>query len=62
MEEVLLMAVVEALHELPHDAGVVKLTELYHPRLQEAHQVMVQVLKHQVERPFVLHVRHEENT
>lgn len=46
VEEILLVAVVEAIQELSHDGGIVLLRELYHPRLQEPHKVMVHVLKH----------------
>ena len=54
MEEVLPVAVVEALQQLPHDAGVGGLVKLDHTRLQQTHQVVVHVLEHQVERALVL--------
>lgn len=49
VEEVPLMAVVQSLHQLQREALDVLLCELDHPRLQQANQVVVTVLKHQVE-------------
>ena len=54
VEEVLPVTIVQALHQLLHDGGVVSLGELHHAGLQEPHQVVVQVLKHQVEGALVL--------
>lgn len=48
VQEVLLVAVVQALHELPHEAADVLLGEGHQARLQQPHQVMVHVLKYQV--------------
>lgn len=42
------MAVVQTLHQLPHEAADVLMGELDKARLQQAHQVVVHVLKHQV--------------
>lgn len=49
VQEVVLMAVVQALHQLAHETANVLMGELDQARLQQAHQVMVHVLKHQVE-------------
>ena len=49
MEEVSLVAEVESLHQLQSEALDVLLCELHHPTLQQTHQVVVTVLKHQVE-------------
>lgn len=54
MEEILLVAIVETIKQLSHDGSVVLLRKLHHPRLQQAHQVMVHVFKHQVERSLIL--------
>ena len=54
VEEVLAMAVVEPLQQLPHDAGVGGLVEFHHTGLQKAHQVVVHILEHQVERSLIL--------
>lgn len=51
VQEVVLMAVVQTLHQLPHEAADVLVGELDQARLQQAHQVVVHVLKHQVESP-----------
>ena len=53
MKEVPGVAVVEGLHQLEREALDVLLSELDHATLQETHQVVVTVLKHQVERPCV---------
>lgn len=49
VEEVLGVAVVKGLHELPGQALHMLLRELHQARLQKTHQIMVTVLKHQVE-------------
>lgn len=48
MQEVVLVAVVQTLHQLAHKAADMLMGELDQARLQEAHQVVVHVLKHQV--------------
>lgn len=48
VKEVVLMAVVQTLHQLAHEAANVLMGELDQAWLQQAHQVMVHVLKHQV--------------
>lgn len=48
------MAVVQPLHQLAHEAADMLMGELDQARLQQAHQVMVHVLKHQVKSTFVL--------
>ena len=50
MEEVLPMTVVKRLHQLQYEGLYVLLCELDVARVQEAHQVMIAVLKHQIER------------
>ena len=50
MEEVLGVAVVEGLHQLPGQALDVELREGHHPGVQESAEVVVAVLKHEVER------------
>lgn len=42
------MAVVQTLHQLAHEAADVLMGELDQARLQQTHQVVVHVLKHQV--------------
>lgn len=42
------MAVVQTFHQLAHEAADVLVGELDQARLQQAHQVMVHILKHQV--------------
>lgn len=42
------MAVVQTLHQLAHEAANVLMGELDQARLQQAHQVVVHVLKHQI--------------
>lgn len=42
------MAVVQTLHQLAHEAADVLMGELDQARLQQAHQVVVHVLEHQV--------------
>lgn len=54
VQEVLLVAVVEPIQQLLHDAGIVRLVEVHHLGLQQPHQVVVHVLKHQVEGAFIL--------
>ena len=48
VQEVVLVAVVQALHQLPHEAADVLVGELDQAWLQQAHQVVVHVLEHQV--------------
>lgn len=48
VKEVVLMTVVQTLHQLAHEAADVLMGELDQARLQQTHQVMVHVLKHQV--------------
>ena len=50
MQEVLHVTVVEPIEQLLHEGGDVILTEMTHAGLQQTHQIMVHVLKHQVER------------
>ena len=54
VQEVLLVAVVQPLQQLPHERLDVVLVEVDQAGLQQPHQVMVHVLKHQVERTCVL--------
>lgn len=49
MQEALLVAIVQPLQELPHEGLDVVLVEVDQARLQQPHQVMVHVLKHEVE-------------
>ena len=49
VEKVLLVAVVKAFHQLSHETAYVLLGELDQARLQKTHQVVVHVLKHQIE-------------
>lgn len=49
VQEVLLVAVVQTLQQLPHERPDVVLVEVDQAGLQEPHQVVVHVLKHQVE-------------
>lgn len=42
------MAVVQALHKLAHEAADVLVGKLAKARLQQTHQVVVHVFKHQV--------------
>ena len=53
MEEVLLMAVLQSLNQLSCEGLNVDLLKGNHPRLQQPHQIMVTVLKHQVEGTFI---------
>lgn len=48
VQEVVLMAVVQTLHELAHEAADVLMGKLDQAGLQQSHQVVVHVLKHQV--------------
>lgn len=48
VEEVVFMAVVQTLQQLAHEAADVLMGELDQAWLQQTHQVMVHVLKHQV--------------
>lgn len=52
VQKVVLVAVVQALHQLAHKAANVLLRELDHARLQQTHQIVVHVLKHQVKCTF----------
>ena len=49
MEEVFGMAVGKTLDELPHQRLNVSLRELDETRIQKTHEIMITVLKHQVE-------------
>ena len=49
MQKVLLVAVVKAFHQLSHETAYMLLRELDQARLQKPHQVVVHVLKHQIE-------------
>lgn len=49
VQKVLLVAVVQALQQLPHERPDVVLVEVDQAGLQQAHQVVVHVFKHQVE-------------
>lgn len=49
VQEVLLVAVVQALQQLPHERADVVLVEVDQAGLQQAHQVVVHVLEDQVE-------------
>ena len=49
MQEVLLVAVVQPLQQLPHERLDVVLVKVDQAGLQQPHQVMVHVLKHQIE-------------
>lgn len=49
MQEVLAVAVGQPVQQLPHDGRVVRLREVHHLGLQQTHQIVVHVLKHQVE-------------
>ncbi len=51
MKEVLLVAVIQSFQQLPHERLDVALVEVHKTRLQQAHQIVVHVLKHQVKRP-----------
>ena len=53
MQEVLLMAVLQSLNQLSCEGLNVDLLKGNHPRLQQPHQIMVTVLKHQVEGTFI---------
>ena len=53
MQEVLLVAVVQPLQQLPHERLDVVLVKVDQAGLQQPHQVMVHVLKHKVERTWV---------
>lgn len=46
VQEVVLMAIVQALHELTHEAADVFVGELDQAWLQKAHQVVVHVLEY----------------
>ena len=52
MKEVLLMAVLQGFDQLTSEGLNVDLLKSHHTRFQQAHQVMVTVLKHQVEGTF----------
>lgn len=52
MQKVVLVAVVQALHQLAHEAAHVLVGELHQAGLQQAHQVVVHVLEDQVERTW----------
>lgn len=54
MEEVLLVAVVQSVEQLPHDAGIVLLVKVHHAGLEQSHQIVIHVLEHQIERALVL--------
>lgn len=43
------MAVVQTLHQLAHEAADMLVGELHQTRLQQTHQVVVHVFKHQIE-------------
>lgn len=49
MQKVLLVAVIETLQQLTHEGLDVALIEMHQTRLQQSHQVMVHVLKYQIE-------------
>ena len=53
MQEVLLVAEIEPIEELLHKGGYVFLAEVTESRVQQTHEVMIHVLKHQVEGPLV---------
>lgn len=48
MKKVLLVAVIEALQQLPHEGLYVVLVEMDQTGLQKTHQVVVHVLEHEV--------------
>lgn len=48
------MAVGQPIEELPHDARIHLLCKFYQARVQEAHEIMVHELEHQVEEAFLL--------
>lgn len=48
VQKIVLVAVVQALHQLAHEAANMLMGELHQARLQQAHQVMVHVLEDQV--------------
>ena len=50
VEEVLLVTEVEAVEQLLHAGRNVVLVKVDEPRLEQTHQVVVHVLKHQVKR------------
>lgn len=54
MQEILLVTVAEAVEKLPHYAGIVHFIEHHQTGFEEAHQIMVHVLEHQVKGTLVL--------
>lgn len=62
VQEVLLVAVIQSFQQLPHERLDVALVEVHEARLQEAHQVVVHVLKHQVKRPCEMKRIHYANS
>lgn len=54
MQEVLLVAVIQTVQQLSHDAGVVQFVKVHHSGLQQPHQIVIHVLEDQVEGSLVL--------
>jgi len=54
MQKILFVAVVETIQELLHNASVILLIEVDHAGLEQAHQVVIHVLKHKVEGSLIL--------
>ena len=54
MEKVSVVTVRQAVQQLLHDGSIGRLGEFDQARVEQAHQVMIHKLKHQVETPLLL--------
>lgn len=45
MQEILFVAVIQPVQQLLHNAGVIEFIKINHSGFQQAHQIMVHVLK-----------------
>jgi len=52
VQEVILMTEAESFHELAHQWADMSRTKRYQTTLQQTHQIMIHVLKHQIERSY----------
>lgn len=52
VQEILLVAVIKALQQLPHERLDVVLVEVDQARLEQSHQIVVHIFKNQIERTY----------
>lgn len=52
VQEILLVAVIKALQQLPHERLDVVLVEVDQARFEQSHQIVVHVFKNQIERTY----------